>query len=96
MRKKAANVNRSSDRSRDDVKRILALALRKEFPDDTVDISDGYEDNIHILVVSRKFDELTEAQKQDVLWRIIDRTDLTDAEKSLISLVMPVSPAEIK
>jgi hypothetical protein len=95
MRKNVSADKRSS-RSRDEVKRILTPAFREEFPDDTVDISDGYQDNIHVLVVSRKFDELTEAQKQDMLWGIIDRTDLTDAEKSLISLVMPVSPAEIR
>ena len=49
-----------------------------------------------LTVVSRRFDAMEEAAKQDLLWKIIDTTDLTDDEKRLISLVMPVSPAEIK
>ena len=84
-------------RSRDDIKALLLRAFREEFPDDTVDISDGYKDNVHVLIVSRRFDDLSsEKAKQDMLWNIVDRTVLSDAEKSLISLLMPVSPAEIK
>lgn len=83
-------------RSRSRIKQTIERAFRAEFPTDTVDISDGYRDNIHILIVSRRFDAMSEADKRDMMWTIIDETDLTDAEKSLISLVMPVSPAEIK
>jgi hypothetical protein len=82
--------------SREQIKRILEHALRAEFPQDTVDISDGYEDNIHVVVVSRKFDGLREREKQERLWKIIDRTPLTDKDKQLISLVYPLSVAEIK
>jgi hypothetical protein len=39
---------------------------------------------------------MTEQNKQDLLWGIIDATDLTEKEKSLISLVLPLSPAQIK
>ena len=87
---------RSTSRDREEVKKILADAFRRRFPNDTVDISDGYQDNIHVLVVSRSFDSLTEKQKQDVLWKVIDSTNLTPAEKELISLVYPVSVAELK
>jgi hypothetical protein len=83
-------------RNKSEIKAILEEAFRKVFPNDTVDISDGYQDNIHVLVVSRRFDAMTEKDKQDALWQIIDETDLTDAEKASISLVMPVSPAEVK
>ncbi len=83
-------------RNKSEIKAILEAAFRKVFPNDTVDISDGYQDNIHVLVVSRRFDAMTEKDKQDALWQIIDETDLTDAEKTSISLVMPVSPAEVK
>lgn len=85
-----------SRRSRDQVKRILVEALRERFPNDTVDVSDGYKDNIHVMVVSRKFDQMTERQKQDYLWSLIDSSQLKDREKRLISLVYPLSPAEIK
>lgn len=99
MRTKRQSVRgRSTNRSRtrSEIKRILENALRKEFPNDTVDISDGYRDNIHVLVVSRRFDELEEKSKQELIWRIIDSSRLTPVEKRLISLVYPVSPAEIK
>lgn len=83
-------------RTRQDIKQIIEVALRKEFPRDTVDVSDGYQDNIHVIVVSRKFDGMTERDKTDLLWKVIDGTELSDAEKLKISLIMPVSPAEIK
>lgn len=78
------------------LKKILAQVLRARFPDDTVDISDGYDGNIHVLVVSRAFDRLTEKRKRDLLWRIINSTSLTDAEKNRVSLVLPFSVAELK
>jgi len=83
-------------RRRDQVKRRLEQAFRVRFPTDTVDVSDGYQDNIHVLVVSRQLDDMSEADKQDVMWQIIDGTDLTPPEKALISLVMPLSPSEVK
>jgi len=86
----------SKARAREQVKRILHDAFRQRFPHDTVDISDGYEDNVHVLVVSREFDAMSEKEKQDVMWGVIDSTPLNDREKGLISLVFPVSPAEIK
>lgn len=83
-------------RSRDQVKRLVYEAFRKHFPEDTVDVSDGYRENIHVMVVSREFDRMREREKQDAMWKIIDKTDLSQDEKGLISLVFPVSPAEIK
>ncbi len=87
---------KNSSHTRAAIKKIIQSALKDEFPYDTVDVSDGYGDNIHILVVSRKFDGLTEQKKQDMLWNIIDSTELPTAEKQLISLVLPLSPSEIK
>jgi hypothetical protein len=56
----------------------------------------GYGDNIHIIVVSRKFDGMREKEKQELLWRAIDESDLSDAEKVLISLILPYSPGDLK
>ncbi len=78
------------------IKKILEQALRAKFPADTVDISDGYEGNIHVLVVSRAFDGLTEKRKRSMLWRIIDATSLTEEEKQSIWVVLPFSVAELK
>ncbi len=83
-------------RARDEIKNVLKKAFRECFPEDTVDVSDGYQENIHVLIVSRKFDGMTEKAKQDLMWDVIDGTILTDEEKQLISLAYPVSPAEIK
>jgi hypothetical protein len=82
--------------SRSQIKKILEEAFRAEFPHDTVDISDGYKENIHVVVVSRRFDRMKEANKTDLMWSVIDSAPLTDGEKQLISLVYPVSIAEIK
>jgi stress-induced morphogen len=94
--RRRAPIVRRRRRPRATLKRVLENAFRREFPHDTVDISDGYQDNIHIVVVSRRFDGMEEQHKQDMMWGIVDRTDLTDDEKGLISLMMPVSPAQIK
>jgi len=86
----------SNGKTRDQIKQALENALRAEFPKDTVDISDGFQENIHVLIVSRRFDGMAEQDKQDLLWNVIDRTDLNEDEKRLISLTLPYSPAQIK
>jgi RNA binding exosome subunit len=81
---------------REKVKEALRRAFRKEFPQDTVDVSDGYAGNIHVMVVSRRFDKLSERKKQDMMWTIVGRSGLTEEDKRLISLLYPVSVVEIK
>lgn len=83
-------------RTREQIKSVLEVAIRAEFPKDTVDVSDGYRDNIHILVVSRRFDKMTEDEQRDLLWGLIDRAGLNEEEKALISLALAVSPSMIK
>jgi hypothetical protein len=34
--------------------------------------------------------------RQEMLWSLIDDTDLTKTEKGLISLVLPATPGELK
>jgi hypothetical protein len=71
--------------------------LRPSFRDDTVDVSlSHFHDNIHVVVVSRKFDNMTEQQKQEHLWGLIDASSLTERQKRRISLILPTSPAELK
>jgi len=83
-------------RSRALVKLVLQTAFRKKFPSDTVDVSDGYDGNIHIIVVSRAFDKLSERARQATLWRIVENADLTQEEKDLVTLLFGVSPGELK
>ena len=96
MAKNNRKTPRHPKHSRDQVKQLLREAFRRRFPNDTVDISDGYKENIHVMVVSREFDEMPDRHKQELMWEIIDGTELEENEKTLISLVYPVSPAEIK
>lgn len=72
--------------------------LRAQFPQpgETVDVSDGSGDNIHVVVVSRQFDNMREKSKQDLLWGTIDRSVLNDADKVKISMILPYSPDDLK
>ena len=83
-------------RDREQIKKMLEAAIRVEFPTDTVDISDGYRNNIHVLVVSRRFDDMPESQQRDLLWGLIDSAGLDEDEKGLISLALTISPSMIK
>jgi acid stress-induced BolA-like protein IbaG/YrbA len=80
------------------LKSKIERILRKKFPQqgETVDVSDGSGDNIHVIVVSRQFDNMKEKSKQDLLWGAIDRSKLTDAEKVKISMILPYSPDDLK
>ncbi len=83
--------------SRTIIKAAIEKALRNEFPHDTVDISDGFRDNIHVLVVSRRFDEKDDKHNSDWLQTIITKdAGLIKEEQELISLIIPVSPSELK
>ncbi len=74
----------------------LEAVLKREFPAETVDVTpSGVRDNVHVVVVSRRFDGMTEPQKQDFLWSIIDRSNLSKAEKLRITMLLPVSPREL-
>lgn len=78
------------------LKNKIEAILSAEFPGETVDVSDGHADNVHVIVVSRRFNDMREKEKQDLLWSAIDRSDLTQAEKVKISLILPYSPRDLK
>ncbi len=83
-------------RTREEIKKALELTFKQEFPTDTVDISDGYASNIHILVVSRRFDDMPDAIQRDMMWHLIGKAGLDESEKALISMTLALSPADIK
>lgn len=78
------------------LKRKLEGALRHRFVADTVDITDGYSGNVHVLVVSRQFDGKSDYERQTLLHKLIDDAGLTQAQKRRISLLLALSPGEIK
>ncbi|HET6250526.1 MAG TPA: hypothetical protein VFE47_22755 [Tepidisphaeraceae bacterium] len=82
-------------RSRADLKRSLEGALRIRFPHDTIDITDGFEGSIHVLVISRIFDRLPQRGRYAYLWKIIEKAGFSEAENDSITMVAGVSPREV-
>jgi hypothetical protein len=77
----------------DKIKRIL----KAHFKDDGyVDVAPGYGENIHVVVMSRKFDGMLESIKMDYLWDLIDKSELSEEEKLRISMIMPLSPDDVR
>ena len=77
----------------DKIKKILC----SEFPENTlVDVAgSGIQDNIHVKVISRKFDGMSEKQKQEHLWGVLDASDLSTEQKLRISMALAITPAEL-
>lgn len=63
--------------------------------DDLVDVSDGPDDSIHVVIVSRKFDGRRMKEKHDLIWSELSG-NLAPDEWGRISLSIGVSPEEIK
>ena len=64
-------------------------------PDDAVDISDGPEDSIHLVIFSRKFTGRSMKEKHALIWTDLMQHLDTD-EWNKISLSIGASPEEIK
>ena len=79
----------------DAVRQKIRGCLKKHFPDDTVDVSCGHDDNIHVVVVSHKFDGLRWDEKEDALREILEDC-LGTKELTRISLIIGISPEEVK
>jgi len=81
--------------------RIIKI-LREHFSTDAiVDVSrSGVRDNLHVLVVSGALDKMTEKQKQEHLWGLledaVEKGLLTQDDLGRISLVLPVSVEELR
>ena len=64
-------------------------------PDDLVDVSDGPDDSVHLVIVSRKFDGRRMKEKNDLIWSILVQK-LGPEEWGKVSLSVGASPEEIK
>jgi acid stress-induced BolA-like protein IbaG/YrbA len=84
-------------RKRDELCEKIEGILRKEFPNEIVDVTlSGIRDNIHVIVVSAKLDDLSEREKQEQLWSFLETGGLTEDELNRISLILPLSVAELR
>lgn len=63
--------------------------------DDLVDVSDGPDDSIHLVIVSRKFDGKRMKEKNDLIWSVLVQR-LRPEEWGKVSLSVGTSPEEIK
>jgi len=63
--------------------------------DDLVDVSDGPDDSIHVVIVSRKFDGRRMKEKNDLIWSVLVQ-QLRPEEWGKVSLSVGASPEEIK
>jgi len=82
----------------DQLKKKVYEVLKKGYfsgSDDTVDVSDGPEDSIHLVIVSRKFDGKRLKEKNDLIWSELMQHLATD-EWGKVSLSIGASPEEIK
>ena len=64
-------------------------------PEDLVDVSDGPDDSIHVVIVSRKFDGHRMKEKHDLIWSELSQ-HLPPEVWGKVSLSIGVSPEELK
>ena len=84
----------------------IEAALRKDVKlqtDTILDVSvsrSGGRENIHVLVISRVLDEMTEQEKQEYLWSLLDQAvkdkKLKKQDISKVTLILPLSVEELK
>lgn len=62
---------------------------------DLVDVSDGQEDGIHLVIISRKFDGRRMKEKNDLIWSELVQK-LSPDVWGKVTLSVGASPEEIK
>lgn len=80
------------------LKQNIYAALKQDYfsdPDDTVDISGGPEDSIHLVLFSRQFAQRSRQENHDLIWAELQRTLASDEWKKG-SLLVGASPEAIK
>jgi hypothetical protein len=76
------------------IRGVLKDAYFKD-ADDLIDVSDGPDDSVHLVIVSRKFDGRRMKEKNDLIWSILSQ-NLSPEEWGKVSLSVGTSPEEIK
>ena len=61
---------------------------------DFVDVSDGFDDLVHIVIVSRKFDGYTMGGRGEIIWNELLK-HLSDEEWGHVSLSIGMLPEEV-
>jgi stress-induced morphogen len=80
------------------LKEKIAEVLKQSYfagDNDLVDVSDGLDDNIHVVIVSRKFDGKRFREKHDLIWSILTQ-ELPPDDWGKVTLSVGLSPEELK
>ncbi len=80
------------------LKRKIRKVLKDNYfkaSQDRLDVSDGEEDDIHLVVVSRNFDGRRLKEKNDMIWSVLVEK-LSPEEWGKISLTVGTTLEEIK
>lgn len=82
----------------EDLKRKIYETLKHGYfndPDDSVSVTDGPDEDIHVVIVSPKFNGQRLKEKHDLIWgQFFEK--LKQEEWSQISLSIGVGPEELK
>ena len=71
----------------------VEAALRTEFPQDTIVLKEGYKGRVHVMVVSAKFNGMSEEERRARVRDILDEHLKQDAQG--VSLVIPYATEEL-
>ncbi len=81
------------------IEKVRNVLITSYFNDagDFVDVSEGPADDIHIVIVSRKFDAQPASRrlKQDLIWSVLVQK-LPPEDWGRVSLTVGTSPEEVK
>ena len=79
-----------------DLKKKIHDVLKDAYfrdPDDSVDVSDGDDEHVHLVIVSRKFDGQKMKEKNDLVWSVLTR-HLSPEEWGTILLTVAAAPSK--
>lgn len=74
------------------VEQMLKADFVATHPDSEIQVSEGWGDNIHILVVSEAFKGMPAEKRDDMVWPILEK--LPKADMIHISLCLLLTPEE--
>lgn len=74
----------------------IEKALRREFPRDTIDVSDGHAGTVNLVVVSRKFDDVPKRERTAMIRRLVEAHDFSKLPIEKLATISTFSPSELR
>jgi acid stress-induced BolA-like protein IbaG/YrbA len=82
-------------RASTDFKKRVEKVFEEAFPEAVVDVSSGYGGNVHVVLVSKRFNRMSEEDKQALAWDVA-RGQLAADELLRVSIIFAYGPRELK